>query len=44
MKLANHGGRGVLLLDELVASIVAMLDEQQRTVLRITPTKIELHE
>jgi PPOX class probable F420-dependent enzyme len=26
------------------ASIVPMLDEQQRTVLRITPTKTELHE
>lgn len=26
------------------ASIVPMLDEQQRTVLRITPTKAELHE
>ena len=26
------------------ATIVAMLDEQQRTVLRITPTKTELHE
>jgi PPOX class probable F420-dependent enzyme len=26
------------------ASIIAMLDEQQRTVLRITPTKTELHE
>ena len=26
------------------ASIVDILDEQQRTVLRITPTKIELHE
>lgn len=26
------------------ASIIAILDEQQRTVLRITPTKAELHE